>query len=506
MKSKPNILLVLSDQERQRDWLPQGVHLPARSRLIKDGIEFTNHYTHTSPCSPARASLFTGRYMEQHGVSECSDDPANTQLPTDMPNLGHMLREVGYKTAFKGKWHLQPRSDPEMEKFGFSDWEGDDDAWKGAPGSGTAFDDPIADQSVNWLRANGSSLDPWFLTVSMVNPHDIMWFPIDQRWWQEENPEYATAAAEWLASPPWLSGRSSLLDIPDFPAFGMEIDEWFSKLPENFHDDLYTKPEVHRRWSWEMLRFGKFGEMDRGDTQIWLRLLDYYVKLHELNDLAMVKVFDALDEICAWDDTVIIFSSDHGDQCGSHGLRSKGPWNYQETMRIPLYMKVPGKSSRGTKTSALTSHVDLAATIAELAGVNINDNPNLVGESLLPLLDDQDKKIRDYVLFSQRWPWYSGVEKTRYASSGIFDGRQKYCRYYGIGGGVAVGGEKLPGPMLFDRDANFEDHDHEWYDLQEDPYELVNLANDRGRRNDLRSHFEHLLQVELTDYAPIVFD
>ena len=70
--SRPNILFIVSDQERQRDWLPEGVNLPARQRLIDNGLEFTNHYTHTSPCSPARATLFTGQYLAEHGVSENS--------------------------------------------------------------------------------------------------------------------------------------------------------------------------------------------------------------------------------------------------------------------------------------------------------------------------------------------------------------------------------------------------------------------------------------------------
>ena len=71
----PNILLIVSDQERQRDWLPDGFELPNRQRLIDGGLEFTNYYTHTSPCSPSRATLFTGQYMAEHGVTENSTGP-----------------------------------------------------------------------------------------------------------------------------------------------------------------------------------------------------------------------------------------------------------------------------------------------------------------------------------------------------------------------------------------------------------------------------------------------
>lgn len=494
---QPNILLILTDQERQRDWLPKDVQLPARQRLISSGLEFTQYHTHTSPCSPSRASLFTGRYMAQHGVSENSSVPGNTELPLSMPTLGHLLREAGYRTAYKGKWHLQARADPEMDAYGFGDWEGNDSAWWGLPGTGTEYDDVIAEQSVRWLSRHARSSQPWFLTVALVNPHDIMWFPLDQAWWWKAAPEHVARMREQMKVRDW--GRKD--NLPPFP---FELDEWFSELPPNFDDDLLSKPDVQRRWMLEMVRQSGAGAMRRDDKKLWLRQLDYYVKLHQLNDLAVAKVLAALDRIGAWDDTVIIFTSDHGDQCGSHALRSKGPWNYQETMRIPLYLRVPGRTTPGTRTAALACHVDLARTIAELAGVETAKAPWLVGESLAPLFSDQQAKVRDYILFAQEWAWYVGVEHSRFASTGIFDGRHKYCRYYGIGSnGRDRMGLPFAGPMLLTPDCDFEDHEHEWYDLMEDPHELVNLAHDRGRRAELRRRFDELRAIERRAYAQI---
>ncbi len=494
---KPNILLIVSDQERQRDWLPAGAHLPARQRLIDGGLEFTQYYTHTSPCSPSRATLFTGRYLAQHGVLENSTAPGNTELPLSTPTLGHLLRRAGYRTAYKGKWHLQARDVPQMDAYGFGDWEGNDSAWWGLPGTGTEFDVPIAEQSARWLRSQAKSKEPWFLTVALVNPHDIMWFPIDQPWWWKEDPAHVARLREQLARRDW--GRKD--NLPPFPH---ALDSWFSELPANFDDDLHTKPDVHRRWMLEMLRQSAPGTMRRDDKRIWLKQLDYYVKLHELNDRCIATVLVALDEIDGAEDTVIAFTSDHGDQCGSHGLRSKGPWNYQETMRIPLYLRVPGHTQPGSKTAALASHVDLARTLAELAGVDIRESAGACGESLAPLFSAPSGKVRDHVLFAQKWAWYLGVEHTRFASTGIFDGRHKYCRYYGIGSdGRDRVGEPFAGPMQITADANFEDHEHEWYDLAEDPHELVNLAHDRGRRAELRRRFDELRAIEARAYAPI---
>ena len=493
--SAPNILLIVSDQERQRDWLPDGFPLPNRQRLIDNGIEFTNYYTHTSPCSPSRATLFTGQYMAEHGVTENSTGPNNPVLAYDTPTLGHMLREQGYYTGFKGKWHLENTSTPDMEAYGFSDWEGDDRAWWGLAGTGTEYDGPIAQQSADWIRARQGNDQPWFLSVGLVNPHDIMWFPIDQPWYWEREPEEYERMRKRMDQFDW--GRADNL-----PGFAHEYDRWFTELPANFDVDLHTKPEVHRRWMTQMQASGRPGVMDRDDTDIWLRHLDYYAKLHQLNDECIGNILGAMDDTNQWDNTIVIFTSDHGDQCGSHRLRSKGPWNYQETMRIPLYLVAPGVTEPGTKTNALACHLDLARTIAEFGGVDVSQRPEIAGESLLPLFSDQAATVRDYVLFAQEWPWYPGVEHTRYASSGIFDGRYKYCRYYGVGGGNDVGGRPLSGDtMLFGRDAAFDDHDHEFYDLAEDPHEMINLAMDRSRREDLRRRFSELRLIERESYA-----
>ena len=137
--------------------------------------------------------------------------------------------------------------------------------------------------------------------------------------------------------------------------------------------------------------------------------------------------------------------------------------------------------------------MDLTVTVAELAGVDISD-AGLPGGSLVPLLSDPAGGGRDEILFAQDWAWYDGLLNTRYASRGIFDGRFKYCRYYGIGGSSTTSARPPPsleaGPKLFDIDAHFDDQEHELYDLHEDPHELVNLAVDRTRRTEVRAWFD----------------
>jgi len=489
----PNILLIVSDQERQRDWIPNGVSLPARQRLLDAGLEYTRYYTHTSPCSPARGTLFTGQYLPVHGVNENCVMPANGELSTNALTLGKLFREQGYYTGYKGKWHLAPDAFPDMDAYGFSDWEGNDKAFWGQAGSGVEFDEPIARSAAKWIRDRDQD-QPWFLSVGLVNPHDIMWFPMDQPEYQVQHAAKVASLKERYNNYDW--GRQDPL-----PAFDLPYEEWFTELPHNFDDDLHSKPDVHRRFMLEMA--GSQGWIEPSDHKSWLRQLDYYLKLHQMSDESLAIILAALDDTHSWDNTIVIFTADHGDQTGSHGLRSKGPWNYEETMRIPLYVVAPGITTGGTQTAEMMSPIDLAATICELGGIDPASH-NLPGRSMLPMWKDTAVAGRDHVLFAQDWAWYDGLINTRYASRGIFDGRFKYCRYYGIGGSSTTRGTPIEGPKRFDLDARFQDQEHEFYDLHEDPGELVNLAHDRSRRTEMRSWYERLIEAEAAELAPMM--
>jgi len=494
----------VSDQERQRSWLPSSVRLPWRERLIAEGLEFTSHFTHSSPCSPSRASLFTGRYLPGHGVIDNVIMPEHTELDPATPTLGSLLRGAGYRSSYIGKWHLSQSATPDMEAYGFSDWDGNDRHFMGWAGTGVHFDPVIAANAAHWLRANarpGAGGRPWFLTVALVNPHDVMWFPVDQPGYREQHPDEVAAVRGVLESAAWK-------DDDPLPVYTDRYEEVFEELPANFHDDLHSKPEAHRQWRWDQ-QHGLWGYIDPGDTRSWLRHLDYYAELQRLADDSLGTVLGGLEDAGAWDDTAVIFTSDHGDMCGSHGLRSKGPFVYDEIMRVPLYVRVPGLTAAGSSTSALATHVDLAATICAIAGVDPGasaglDGLGLQGVDLSPVLADPARSVRDHVLFAQDSAQTGNLNNVRYALRGFFDGRTKYARYYGVGGGKPSTGlwGKDPGRKLFDVDSDFDDQDHEWYDHGADPLELVNLAHDRGRGGELRALFDRLRELEATEMAP----
>ena len=487
----PNVLLIVSDEERRNDWLDGVLDMPAHRRLAEDGVSFNRYYTHSSPCSPSRASLYTGRYLAQHGVVDNVSFPTHTALDPDIPTIGSLLGDVGYESAYLGKWHLSHGPTPPMEQYGYSAWEGNDRHFTGNPWTGRFFDPVITGQAVRWLESNAAADSPWLLTVALVNPHDIMWFPNDQPDYQEAHPD-DRQAFEFIQQF-MLEGQVPVTPPPlDYPRL-------FDQLPANFDDDLHTKPEIQRAWRKVRNTEHFVGSIDAADHETWLRGLDYYAWLHEQLDESLLTLLGALDRLGIYDDTMIVYTSDHGDACGSHGLRAKLPCVYEEVMGVPLVVKPPAGAAGpppGSETDALATHVDLATTIVAAGG---GETSGLAGRDLAPVLEDPAATVRDYVLFSQDSAQSELLRQSRYALRGFYDGNTKYARYYGIGGGIQRDGTPAPEPKVFDVDADFDDQDHEWYETDEDPHELVNLANDRGRRDELRELYRRLKAYEATE-------
>ncbi len=490
-RKQPNILFIVSDEERRNDWLDGKVDLPAHRRLIDDGLSFDRYYTHSSPCSPSRASLYTGRYLADHGVVDNVSFPAHTVLDPAIPTIGSLLQDVGYTSAYLGKWHLNNTPTPPMADYGYDDWQGNDHHYTGTAWTGRLFDPDIVGQADRWLRSHADDDDPWILTVALVGPHDIMWYPADQ-------PDYAAAHPDDAETLDFIRKYRLGDDVPVEPP-PTDYPERFDRLPENFDDDLHTKPEIQRAWRWVRNREHFVGTINKDDTRLWLRQLDYYAWLHEELDRSVTDLLSTVDELGMYEDTLIVYTSDHGDACGSHGLRAKLPCVYEEVMGVPLVVKPPkgsAESAIGAKTDALATHVDLATTIVSAGS---GDTDGMSGVDLTPVVEDPTTSVRDYVFFSQDSAQSELLRQSRYAVRGFFDGTTKYTRYYGIGGGIQRDGTPAETPKVYDVDADFDDQDHEWYELDEDPHELVNLANDRGRREELRSLFEDLLSYEAAE-------
>ncbi len=343
----PNILVVVVDQMRAPCWFGAGPHggvaLPgAIGALARRGVSFARHYTASNDCTPARAALVTGLHSHQTGAmitGASSLDPA-------FPTWGAMLGGMGYASYWFGKWHLT-RSDrwwdaldgpPALARYGFEG--GTFPSPNGSPGQGSALDGAIAGQFEEWYAGSGGD-SPWCTTVSFVNPHDIAW------WWRHIEPVAAQASA------PRVVGG----------------------LPANFETPAQlaarNKPRLQR--SLQETSASSFGAVPYegpGVAAAWRPFLDLYVKLQQEVDGHVARVLGALasrPRIAA--NTVVLFTSDHGEYGASHGLRGKGASVYEEAIRVPLIVADGGDRlglAPGVRRQ-LTSSVDVAPALLTLA-------------------------------------------------------------------------------------------------------------------------------------------
>ncbi|MFE5595345.1 sulfatase-like hydrolase/transferase [Streptomyces sp. NPDC056549] len=187
MTHRPNILLIVTDEERSVIPRPDGFSLPARERLAARGTTFERFYSASAMCSSARSVLYTGQHLPVTEIYDNDNMPYIRPLDPGLGTLGTMLRSAGYYSTYQGKWHLsnayvtpeRPGSTKDaLEPYGFSefnDW-GDID---GGAWAGLKVDPMIAGQAVRWLRDRAPVVaadQPWFMAVNFVNPHDIMSF------------------------------------------------------------------------------------------------------------------------------------------------------------------------------------------------------------------------------------------------------------------------------------------------------------------------------------------
>ncbi len=212
----------------------------------------------------------------------------------------------------------------------------------GWAGTGVHFDPVIADDAAHWLRHNATGLDqPWFLTVALVNPHDVMWFPIDQPGVPARRPSRPARAGPGAAGRP-RSGWTATC-CPPTPRTTPRSS---TRCPPT--SATTSSPSPRATGSGGGTSSTASGAPSSPTTPTpWRRQLDYYVRLHELADRSLGTVLEALEDAGAWDDTIVVFTSDHGDMCGSHGLRSKGPFVYDEIMKVPAVVRAPGLTAAG---------------------------------------------------------------------------------------------------------------------------------------------------------------
>lgn len=170
-----NIVFITTDQEAYIENYPIGSEFKARERMRQIGITFENHYSCSNVSTASRSAIYTGRHITETCMLDNTNYPFQPDMDKDLKTVGDMMREAGYYTAYKGKWHLS-ENDTSLEGYGFADWtEGN---MYGKVHEGFHEDGTIAQNACNWLHDIGLALNKegksFFLSVNFINPHDIM--------------------------------------------------------------------------------------------------------------------------------------------------------------------------------------------------------------------------------------------------------------------------------------------------------------------------------------------
>ena len=363
---RPNILILCMDQWDTHMDVPDEVEFPAMERLEAQGVSFDRQYCTVPICTPSRASMWTGVHAVHTGLWDNTNFAWIEELTSEIPTIGHLLREQGYYTAFKGKWHLSEteRSEDALKRYGFSDFQQWGEMF-GAPLQGEQLDGVAAFETIDWLETKGTQLDqPWLLVCSLINPHDIMFLQTDPV--EAPHPNGA------------MTGLQTTVQ-----RLGWFEKQWDVKMPENFADDYRLQPPGVQSYK-DIIDFN-YGNVPDDREDLWLIRRNYLINCMRLVDAEFNKVLNALDRLGLWENTIVIFTSDHGEMNGAHRLTQKGAIHFDEAAIVNFTVCVPG-GPQGQRTTAVGSHLDLAPTLLEFAGLTPEDirerYPHIKGRSL----------------------------------------------------------------------------------------------------------------------------
>ena len=424
-KSHPNIIYLMADDQNVLSvgcYGNKDVHTPNMDKLGQKGIVFDRHYNTTAICMASRASVFTGMYEYKTGTNF---DQRNMNPEVWEKSYPVLLHKAGYLTAFAGKFGI------EVDGRGLC--ESDFDMWGGAPGQSeyqTAKNASMAKYAKEFphstlsygafgrdvIREAVKEKKPFCLSISFKAPHR----PV------EPDPKFDDVYAGKTFTKP--------------ANFGREAGEHMSMQSKQGRQ--YTRFQ-----SWHY------------DTDYDGVMAKYYQLVYGI-DVAIGMIFDELEAQGIADNTVIIYTSDNGYICGSHGYASK-VLPMEEASRAPLMIYDPRSSTAGKKLrcSSLTGNIDFAPTILELAGLSIPKNMD--GHSLLPLLKNPEQDIHEQLSFINVW----GSIPTQSLSCITKDWKYTYWWY----------GDSIMKPT------------EELYHISLDPLEMKNMASDANSLNELNT-------------------
>jgi len=430
---RPNILLIMTDQQFA-DVMScrmgrQYLHTPAMDSLAASGTLFSAAYSSNPLCMPLRNSLFTGRYPHETRVTRNANPQGGLDV-ANLPCMGAYFRNAGYETAYFGKWHLCfNQKNPREHGFDvMNQGKSKDGPDARAADGATAF---IA-------RAHDK---PFLLVASFLNPHNIC------EWARRLAGRKQGLNCGEIGEPPALDRlppAPANLDPPRDEPDGMTLIRRAYQVPDgSFPVAKFTADD------WRRHRWG-------------------YYRMTELVDAEIAKVLGALRKAGLEEDTLVVFTSDHGDCAGAHRFNQKTVF-YEESARVPMIVSWKGRTPAGTCDKLVNTGVDILPTLLDCAGVDIP--ARLPGRSLLGLaMGKSVPEWRDFVIVQNDMCQTGTVDGLRPTMQGrmIRTARYKYCVY--------SRGQRRESLV----------------DLQADPLETTDLAGQPAHRDTLLAHRQML--------------
>ena len=396
---RPNVLFIITDQQ-SADVMScrmgkQYVDTPAMDALAANGMLFTRAYSSNPLCMPLRNSLFTGRYPHETGVT-MNAAPKGGSLAPEFVCMGTYFRQAGYDTAYSGKWHLCLREkDPATHGFRILD----NKTKLASPETGN-HDARVSHAAAAFIKQKHDR--PFLLVVSLLNPHNIC------EWARRGAGREQHLSCGEIGNPPPVD------QLPPAPA---------NLAPPKNEPDGITL--IRRAYQVED---GPF-PVANFTTEDWRRQRWGYHRMVERVDGEIAKVMDALRQAGAVDNTLVIFTSDHGDCVGAHRFNQKTVF-YDESVRVPLIVSWPGRTPLATCDKLVNTGIDILPTMMECAGI---DQPDaLPGRSVLPLaLGKPEASWRDHLVAGNNLAQAGIVDGIRPAMQGrmVRTDRYKYCIY-----------------------------------------------------------------------------
>ncbi len=430
---QPNFVLIMTDTQATNVVGTYGhpeLDTPNIDNLAKRGIKFDQAYTTCPLCTPARAGMFTGIYPHTAGAWT-----NNLPLSDNIKTMGQRFQDNGYHTAYIGKWHLDGH-----DYFGTGicpdGW--DETYWY----DGKLYLSGLGKEEIHLWREGLSS-------VESLRAHNVQ----PEFTWAHRISDRAIEFLQKHSDEPYLLVVS--YDEPHHPftcppEYAEKFQNYWHPVGPGAYDTLGNKPVHHREWA-ESVKI----ELENGRVRHPM-----YFGCNSFVDHEIGRVIGAVhkysgdggghgDQDGRLENTYIVFTSDHGDMLGAHGITGKGPAMYEEIAHIPLIIEGPAGLGAGAVKETLVSHIDLLPTLLELAGLEIP--PILHGESLVPLLQGKEDPDRDVVIGFERY-------EIEHDSWGGF--QPVRC--------IVSDRHKLVINLL---------HTDELYDLQADPAEVNNLID-----------------------------